>query len=888
MRGERRHIVALVLLPTLLSLALMFYFLRGSLHEWAAQRWANDTTAFVEALAARLNAEIDRPLHLLRLAASHPEFAALPEIAAIDLSLNGLPEDRDAGKREILENLRQQAGFSVLFVLTPKGDHYISHPFAVQRSLRKYNLADRAYFQRARDSRQPVVSSAFLGADGVPAVAIDVPIIGADGEIVLHLGGVLHLDRLSALLEAQKIAPFERAGLFDGLGNKVGDIGQGVLMDAEGASASSHADGLPPGMKRIVDGRGEAWLYVDVPLAHGWHLSLMRSEAALNASIAPQVHRLVQLVALLLIAPSLIGMLLAFRFSRRWRQADEALLAANSQLEQRVQERTEALQASESRFRTLFESAAETVLILGDNGIVDCNQAAVELFGGSDRAALVGRSPASLSPELQPDGESSLSKAGRLVAASRQGEEQRFEWTHQRLDTGELFVVEVMLGRIEWQSRVLVQCSLRDMTERRRVEAELAAYREHLEELVALRTEELGQAKRAAESANVAKTAFLANMSHEIRTPMNAILGMARLIRKGGLSAEQVTQMGKLEMASAHLLEIVNAVLDLSKIESGRIVLESLPVQPAALVANVVSMVHERVVAKGLRIDSEVAEMPCTLLGDPTRLQQALLNYIVNAVKFTENGGIFIRVVVEAESAATLTLRFEVEDSGIGIAEDVLARLFSAFEQADASTTRQYGGTGLGLAIVRKMARLMGGEADAHSEPGRGSVFWFTACLSKGGPADRQAPADPSLAEDRLRREFAGRRILLVEDEPVNREIAVIQLEDVGLSVDEAVDGEEAVAMAEVGAYDLILMDMQMPRMDGLQATSMIRRLPGRATTPIVAMTANAFADDRARCLAAGMNDFMAKPVVPEVLYSVLLRHLSGAGKTPPTGTDPA
>jgi len=888
MIGERRHIVALVLLPTLLSLALMFYFLRGSLHEWASQRWANDNSAFVEALAARLNAEIDRPLHLLRLAASHPEFAALPEIQAIDLSVNGLPEGRDAGKRAILENLRQQAGFSVLFVLTPAGDHYISHPFAVQRSLRKYNLADRAYFQQARDSRQPVVSSYFLGADGVPAVAIDVPVIGADGNIVLHLGGVIHLDRLSALLAAQKIAPFERAGLFDGLGNKVGDIGQGVLLDTEIAAEAGESDGLPPGMRRILDGRGESWLYVDVPMAHGWRLSLMRSEATLNASIAPQVHRLVQLVALLLIAPSLIGMLLAFRFSHRWRQADEALLAANSQLEHRVQERTEALQASESRFRTLFESAAETVLILGENGIVDCNPAAVELFGGGDRSALVGRSPASLSPELQPDGESSLSKAGRLVAASLKGEEQRFEWTHKRLDNDKLFVVEVMLGRIEWQSRVLVQCSLRDVTERRRVEAELAAYREHLEELVALRTEELGQAKRIAESANVAKTAFLANMSHEIRTPMNAILGMARLIRKGGLSPEQVAQIGKLEMASAHLLEIINAVLDLSKIESGRIVLESLPVQPAALVANVLSMVHERVEAKGLAIDSQVAEMPCALLGDPTRLQQALLNYIVNAVKFTEAGGIVVRVAVEAESVTTLMLRFEVEDSGIGIAEDVLGRLFSAFEQADASTTRQYGGTGLGLAIVRKMARLMGGDADARSAPGRGSTFWFTACLNKGALLDRQVPIDPFLAEERLRDEFAGRRVLLVEDEPVNREIARLQLEEISLSVDQAEDGEQAVALAAARAYDLILMDMQMPHLDGLQATSLIRRLPQHQATPIVAMTANAFAEDKARCLAAGMDDFMAKPVMPEVLYAVLLRHLAGAGKASPARVDPA
>ena len=432
-----------------------------------------------------------------------------------------------------------------------------------------------------------------------------------------------------------------------------------------------------------------------------------------------------------------------------------------------------------------------------------------------------------------------------------------------------------MLGRIRSGGQTLIQCSLRDISERRRIEAELTAYREHLEELVELRTGELAQAKQAAESASIAKSAFLANMSHEIRTPMNAILGMARLVRRGGLSDGQAAQMDKLEIASGHLLEIINAVLDLSKIEAGHFVLESLPVQPAAIVANVLSMIHERAQAKGLTLHSEVAPVAVPLLGDPTRLQQALLNYVTNALKFTERGGIVVRVVVEGEDEAALTLRFEVEDSGIGIPEAVLPRLFTAFEQADASTTRHYGGTGLGLAITRRLARLMGGDAGVSSQSGQGSTFWFTVRLARDANAALPAPALDD-AENRLRRECAGRRLLLVEDEPINREIAVLQLEDFGLRVDAAEDGEQAVAMAETVAYDLILMDMQMPRMDGLQATQAIRRLPGYATTPIIAMTANAFAEDRVRCLAAGMDDFLAKPVVPERLAEMLLRHLSG------------
>ena len=868
MRGERRHIVALVLLPTLLSLALLLFFLRGSLHEWALQRWAEDNQAFVDALAARIDAEIEQPLQLLRLAAQTPAFRDLPALAAIDPALNGIPETVDPEKHQILESLRRQAGFSALFVLTPSGDHYISHPFSVQRSLRKYNLADRAYFRQAAATGKAVVSDGFIGADGVPGVAIDVPVSDGDGRIVLHLGGVIHLQRLGELLAAPKIAPFERAVLFDRAGTRVADSSGGRIDDAAATPAVV-------GMSRMVDAEGQAWLRFGTPLRHGWRLVLERSEAALNAAIAPQVYRVMGLVGLMVLVPCLIGMLLAFRFSRRWRRADQALLAAKDELEQRVVERTAALQLSEARYRSLFETTGEAVLILDDLRIVDCNPAAVTLFGADSRAALLGHSPIELSPPLQPDGEKSATLGARLIGAALAGETPRFEWNHQRLVDRQPFTAEVMLARIRLDDRDLVQCALRDISERRRLDAELAAYRGHLEELVAQRTGELELARRAAESASIAKSAFLANMSHEIRTPMNAILGMARMVRKGGLSEAQAGQMDKLEVASAHLLEIINAVLDLSKIEAGRFTLETQPLQAAAVVANVVSMVLERAREQGLALRSELPPRLPPLLGDPTRLQQALLNYVGNALKFTPQGSVVIRLTVLAEDAATVTLRFAVEDSGIGIPEAVLPRLFEAFEQADVSITRDYGGTGLGLAITRKLARLMGGDAGVSSTPGVGSSFWFTVCLARDlAPASPQPCAGD--AETALRRDFAGRRVLLVEDEPVNREIAVCQLEDFGLCVDQAVDGVEAVALAGATTYDLILMDMQMPRLDGLQATRAIRALPGGAAVPIVAMTANAFAEDRARCLAAGMDDFLAKPVLPERLAETLRRRLAG------------
>lgn len=385
----------------------------------------------------------------------------------------------------------------------------------------------------------------------------------------------------------------------------------------------------------------------------------------------------------------------------------------------------------------------------------------------------------------------------------------------------------------------------------------------------------LAKAKLLAEAANTTKSSFLANISHEIRTPLNAITGMVHLMRRGGVTPEQAERLGKMEAAGHHLLDIINAVLEISKIEAGKFTLEETAVNIGNVVSNVASMLFEKAQAKNIKLEVETVAESYHLLGDPTRLQQVLLNIATNAVKFTDQGSVVLRTSTQEEAYGTAMVRFEVQDTGIGIAPDVIEKLFSPFEQADNSTTRKYGGTGLGLAITKKLAQLMGGDAGVVSTPGVGSTFWFTARLKQCKATNQmREEAPPGSSEAILKSEFPGRRILLVEDEPINCEVTLELLKDTKLIIDTAKDGIEALALAKQYEYALILMDMQMPCMGGLEATRQIRKLPNRKSLPIVAMTANAFTEDRVRCFDAGMNDFISKPIDPDILFDVVLKWL--------------
>jgi PAS domain S-box-containing protein len=521
--------------------------------------------------------------------------------------------------------------------------------------------------------------------------------------------------------------------------------------------------------------------------------------------------------------------------------------------------RAEAVLASEQRYRLLFDRNPDGVFAVDPTGRFILANPACEQISGYSASELLQKTFVDL---CEPD---------QLAATREHFERNLCEHAYTQLETAilrkdgqrvDLWIAGEPIGS-DGQV-VAVHCTAKDITERKRME------------------EELKQAKAAAEAANVAKSQFLASMSHELRTPMNAILGMTDLALQEPLSDRLRDYLQTARESGDLLLNLLNEVLDLSRIEAGRFELEATPFSPQQTVEQVVRTLRVRADEKGLALSCELAEdLPNLLIGDSLRLRQVLMNLIGNAIKFTPTGKIAVRAAVQTRGTETVSLKFSVSDTGIGIAPEHRERLFAPFTQADASTTRRYGGSGLGLTISKRLVDLMGGTIWLESQLGQGSTFHFTVTLPTAKPSstgrERQLAgrdgASPQLATAPAR----GLRVLLVEDTPANQKLVHYLLSNRGHTVVVAENGRESLDRLTAEDFDLVLMDVQMPEMDGFQATAAIRALPDvrKARIPVVAMTAHALRGDAERCLAAGMDSYLSKPIDGHELIA-LVERLSG------------
>ncbi|RIX46776.1 MAG: PAS domain S-box protein [Rhodocyclales bacterium GT-UBC] len=539
----------------------------------------------------------------------------------------------------------------------------------------------------------------------------------------------------------------------------------------------------------------------------------------------------------------------------------------------------------QERLATAFRAApvAACIIRLHDGKLIDTNERLCHEYEWQ-RDELIGKTAQDAGLWTDHDGWTrmvdSILRDGRVIDFESIGLTR----------SGKRLIISISAEKVLMDDADHLVVYIDDITEQRQAASELEKHRHHLEELVIARTAELEAAKRSAEEASRAKSTFLANMSHEIRTPMNAIIGLTHLVERSTGDPSQLDRLSKVGNAARHLLAIINQILDISKIEAGKLELVPADFSVSRLLDNTGALLIDRMRSRGIDFRCEIdPTLPATLHGDPLRIGQVLLNFLSNAVKFTDKGSITVAVDRLSENAEGILVRFAVIDTGIGIPTEQQGKIFDVFEQADSSTTRRFGGTGLGLAIARRLAQLMGGESGLSSILGQGSTFWFTARLQAGQlsehePIERTLPGD---AERLLIERYAHSRILLVEDNQINQAVALDLLNAVGLQADVAFNGKEALEKLDNANYDLILMDMQMPVMDGLTATRAIRNAEAESgrSTPILAMTANAFSEDRQRCLEAGMNDHIAKPVEPQNLYTSLIKWLTASPPPLPSGT---
>ncbi|WP_281926256.1 PAS domain S-box protein [Methylocystis bryophila] len=556
------------------------------------------------------------------------------------------------------------------------------------------------------------------------------------------------------------------------------------------------------------------------------------------------------------------------------KESEEAIQKYRQHLEEIVEERTRELQRNKFLLEAIVKSSPNGILLIDDQGRIKMTNAALDRMFGYGGSELLGRRVEMLVPQPLRE-EHALLQGAFPGGPSARPMGENADLHGQRKD-GSIFPIDVALASFTVGDEQFVQATVADVTDRKRAESAWRELNATLEHKVEERTLELA-------AASAAKSEFLANMSHEIRTPMNGMLGLAQLLEREPLSEDQLTVVRRLRQAGQSLLGILNDILDFSKIEAGHLRLDPRPFELPPMLAQISSLLGVTAHEKGLNFHlDDPPLLSGALIGDALRLEQVLMNLLGNAIKFTERGAIDLRIQALSVTASHVRLRFEIKDTGIGISPQQLAGLFTPFTQADGAITRRFGGTGLGLSICKRLVELMHGEIGVESAPGAGSTFWFEAVFERS--VERQAtslaPAPPAFE---CATRLSGLRCLVVDDSRMNREVVQRMLMHEGARAVLAGDGQQALQYlsAQNEAFDAVLMDVQMPVMDGLAATRAIREKLGLVDLPIIALTAGVLDEQRRQVLEAGADDFLAKPVDMDALVDVLLR-FAGSRLRPP------